>query len=221
MLRKSLFSILGILIVASLCIAAARMNHTEGHVSNRPQMIKSLRLANPFATEDQLRGSATTVQPVVITGATFKGQSVLTDQFMGDDSWFNDLKVRVKNVSNRTVAGVTLKYEFDDAVSSEGTTQALNIGIGESRFRVSPKGFVLPGFSLEAGEEVLISFDGWRPNHYEEYAKHFTHAGLSAANFSRLSIYIREVQFKNGDIWVNGQSLTPDPDHPGKYKRWP
>src|SRR5262249_34850561 len=56
-------------------------------------------------------------------------------------------------------------------------------------------------------------------NHYEEYAKHFTHAGLSAANFSRLSIYIREVQFKNGDIWVNGQSLTPDPDHPGKYKK--
>jgi hypothetical protein len=126
------------------------------------------------------------------------GEGLDNVRFQDKDEWYKRVKVRVRNVSDKPVLGITAYLYFKPLTS----TPLYRVKLSSSR-KLNPE-------ALQPGGEVELTVTAEEWNSTSEILKQYgVDADLSAVTFS-----VDFVLFDNGTLWSSGHLVHRDPNNP-------
>lgn len=153
-------------------------------------------------------------EPLEITDLKIKDKKVkFKEKFEGDDDWFRDLKVDVKNISDKTVVFIdlTLIFPINEAVpqdvpSSDHLLYGHYPPMPGEAFTLHPD---QP--SLKPGDTATL-----RLKDYESTRKFLNLTG-KPQSIKEFEIEISEVYFDNETMWRKGSWYKRNPNAPSQW----
>lgn len=147
---------------------------------------------------------------VEITEIRVKGKVItLSEPFIANDNWLEDLLVKVKNTTNKPVAYITVELSFPETKVGEGT-----LGWSITYGKKPDLGKSLPSSDLVEPQKIVdlrISKDDYMQ--LQEFVKE----RISATDISNVFIRVRELIFADGVRWINGYLVRRDPQNSRKW----
>ena len=147
--------------------------------------------------------------PIKIVEITSADKQVnLERPFENGDNWLEDFKIKLKNVSDKTVVYVNIQFHFPE-VSARGDELSFRTELGN-----------LPGVASNAAQMAL------KPNQeknfllnkteYQALAR-FVKDRRRSSEMNRVDIQIGLVVFSDSSGYLNGRIVKPDPANPGRW----
>ncbi len=153
-------------------------------------------------------------KPIAIKEISLKGKTVKFDEKISEGGdWLNDLKIRFKNVSGRTITYVNFLVALRGSVlEPTGFPASDNIIFGyrhlPNEFRRDEDRVLKPGESAEMSLSPLAV--GNMKRLLAEKNK-----DINDLTVAQLSIVV--IMFSDGARWTGGRYSKPDPNAPGRF----
>jgi hypothetical protein len=147
--------------------------------------------------------------PLEVTGSRVGQKSInLGEEFDSDSDWLKNLKVTVKNKSDKTITWASITFRFPDTRAS-GPVKSVEVFIGQR----SDQSTHNSPLSLEPEQELEFS-----PNLRVDAVKESMAKRGSLAELDHLDIEVQEVMFEDGTLYSGDNIWRRNPDSTSVHK---
>lgn len=185
------------LLIANLCLLVLYLSAWTYPLAqnNRKKVVQPVSLDQPVEIQIEHRGQRVKAN----------------EEFDGDDDWFKNLKIKIKNRSEKSITYVVLDLTFPETATPENSRVGLHqIRLGESPDLKSNGAKI----SLAPGDSKEISLD----LDYSEIKK-LVESRIPAKNITNLVVRLETAVFSDDTKWFAGTlyQRNPNPNHPHKW----
>lgn len=148
--------------------------------------------------------------PLEVFEAKIGGRPIaLGEQFDGEVDWLKDLRIKVRNKSDKTITWASIFLWFPETrLSGPGVADQLFIGQRPDMKTENPR------LNLKPGDDLEVSLE----SHFDSL-KHLieSHSRLDLVN--HVDIEVQEVMFDDGTLYSGDAIWKPNPDA-GSPRKW-
>jgi hypothetical protein len=167
---------------------------------------------NPHAQNSRktvVRPPTLAKEPVEIT-IEHRGQPVkANEEFEGDADWVKNLKLRLKNTSDKTITYLLLDLDFPETVPSTARVAQRQIAFGRGPDNQATR----PALRLRPGETMELRLD----TEYDGIRALVTRA-LPVESVSKMVVRLHQVMFDDDTLFSSGSMYRRNPDAADPHK---
>jgi hypothetical protein len=190
--------ITAVLVIANLCLAVVYLS----------------AWINPHAQSSKktvVRPHTLVKEPVEIT-IEHRGQPIkANEEFEGEVDWVKDLKLKLKNTSDKTITFIVLDVDFPETVPVVGKVAQRQIWLGHAP---DEQQTMRPPLQLRPGESIEVPLDA----EYDDIKTLITGI-MPLDSITKTVIRLHQVMFDDGTLFSAGVMYrrNPDPNDPHKW----
>jgi hypothetical protein len=197
-----------ILIAANVCFLVFYVSGwtKPSGQSNKKTIIQRVSyLKYPVEISFELKG-----QPLRSTKAV--DQRIRTEEFDGDRDWLKDLKIKIKNISGKTITYVQVNLLFPEVVKDDAVaSHQIHLGIDPNGKSSGPE------LRLEPDESLEIPL-AEKHKDITDLVK-IVGKGLSVESVSKVEVEFHAALWEDGTLFQTGELFrrNTDPNDPHKW----